>query len=301
MHNSQLIKRLLLVVLVLASMLMVSAVAFAQEATPAAEGETHSEAAAPAEGEAHSEEGAAEEAAPATSPLTPLGINMGFLVAQLINFGIVFFLMWRFGWPAIARLLDERAAKIQKGLEDANIAANARKNAEAEAETIRSNARSEIAKAIEEGRGRGEDVRKQIIAEANAEAERLRADARASAETERNAQLAGLRGQIAAISMAATNKLIGESLDSKKASSLIDTFFASVPKSALQMGGSVEVVSAMPLSDSEQSKVKSETGASDVKFIVDPSILGGLIVRSGERVVDGSVRNGLSELAGRLN
>jgi F-type H+-transporting ATPase subunit b len=297
MHNSQLFKRLLLVVLVLASLLMISAVAFAQEATPAAEGETHSETTAPAEAEG--EEGAAEEAA--TSPLTPLGINMGFLVAQIINFGIIFFVMWRFGWPAIARLLDERAAKIQKGLEDANIAANARKNAEAEAETIRSNARSEIAKAIEEGRSRGEDVRKQIIAEANTEAERLRAEARSSAEAERNAQLAGLRGQIAAISMAATNKLIGESLDSKKASSLIDTFFSSVPKSALQMGGNVEIVSAMPLSDAEQNKVKSEIGASDVKFIVDPSILGGLIVRSGERVVDGSVRNGLSELAGRLN
>jgi len=45
--------------------------------------------------------------------------------------------------------------------------------------------------------------------------------------------------------------------------------------------------------------VKSEIGA-EASFSVDPSILGGLIVRSGDRVVDGSVRSNLNDLATRM-
>jgi F0F1-type ATP synthase delta subunit len=56
----------------------------------------------------------------------------------------------------------------------------------------------------------------------------------------------------------------------------------------------------MPLSESEQAKAKQEIGAQDVTFTVDPGILGGLIIRSQDKVVDGSVRSGLSEIAGRL-
>ena len=198
-------------------------------------------------------------------------------------------------------MLDSRTAKIQKGLEDAAVAANARRNAEVEAEKIVSSARADVSKAVEEGRVRGEDVRKQIVAEANAEAEKIRAESRSAAAAERDQQLAGLRGQVAAISIAAAQKLVGESLDKKRQEALINEFFAKVPDSAKKLGGKVEVVSAMPLSDDEKAKAKSEIGAEDVSFVVDPSILGGLVVRSGDRVVDGSVRSGLNDLAGRLN
>lgn len=245
-------------------------------------------------------EGEAAAQPPAVSPLTPLGINSGFLIAQIVNFGAIFVFLMLVLWRPLVNMLDARAAKIAKGLEDAAVAANARRNAEAEAEKILASARGDIAKAIEEGRARGEEVAKQIEAEARAEAEKIRADARAAAASERDQQLAGLRGQVAAISIAAAQKLIGEALDSKKQQALIDDFFSKVPDAAKRLGGRVEVVSAMPLSETEQSKARKEIGADDVTFSVDPSILGGLIVRAGDRVVDGSVRSSLNELAGRL-
>ncbi|MBN8617925.1 MAG: F0F1 ATP synthase subunit B [Anaerolineae bacterium] len=294
------LKRLLLVAVLLGSLMLTVTSVFAQDATPAAAEEHSTEAAT--ESSDHSETAAVEgEAAPATSPLTPLGINAGFLIAQIVNFLIIFLILRAVLWGPLRNMLDSRAAKIQKGLEDAQVAANARRNAEAEAETIRTNARAEIAKAIEEGRSRGEEVAKQIEAEARSAAEKIREEARSAAASERDQQLAGLRGQVAAISMAAANKLIGEALDAKRQQALIDDFFAKVPDSAKKLGGSVEVVSAMPLSADEQKKVQKEVGAENVTFSVDPSILGGLIVRSGDRVVDGSVRSGLSELSSRLS
>lgn len=291
------LRKLLLLVSIVVLVFAAVAPAFAQEEAtpeaPAAEAEDHSEDAA-AEGEG-------EEGEEAESPLDALGINAGFLIAQLVNFGIIFFLLTRFLWGPIINMLDSRSEKIRKGLEDAAIAANARLDAEAEAGRIKQSAQVDVNKMIDEGRVRGEELAKEIEAAARNEADKIRQDARTAAETERNAQLADLRGQVAAISMAAAQRLIGASLDENRQRQLVDEFFTKVPADAKALSGSAEVISAMPLTEAEQDRVKGEIGAADVTFRVDPAILGGLIIRSGDRVIDGSVRSGLNSLAARLN
>jgi F-type H+-transporting ATPase subunit b len=291
MSNKSWIVRLLLLALVLMS-LVAAPLALAQEGGEG--GEAAAEEVAAEGGEA----AAAEEGG---SPLTPLGINVGFLLAQIVNFLLIFLLLRFLLWNPLRNMLDSRAAKIQKGLEDASAAANARRNAEVEAEKILSAARADAAREVESARARGEDVAKQVIAEANQEAERIRSEARARGEEERNKQLADMRSQVVNISMAVAQRVVGETLDAKKQSALISDFFARVPDGAKKLaGGSVEVVSAMPLSDDEKTKIAKELGVEDVTYSVDPNILGGLVIRSADRVVDGSVRSSLSELGSRL-
>ncbi len=233
-------------------------------------------------------------------PLDALGINAGFLIAQFVNFGLIFVLLTALLWRPLVNMMDARSAKIKKGLEDAHAAANARLNAEQEAEKILAQARAEAQGVIEEARGRGETVAKQVESEARTAAEKIREDARAAAVEERNTQLSGLRSQVAAISLAVAQQLIGETLDEKRQQALINDFFSKVPAEAKSLKGDVVVVSAMPLSDAEQDKARKEIGAQNVSFEVDPSILGGLIVRSGDRVVDGSVRSGLNDISQRI-
>ena len=129
---------------------------------------------------------------------------------------------------------------------------------------------------------------------------KIREDAHKAAQSDRDAELAGLRDQVAAIGVAVAERLIGETLTKKRQQTLIDEFFTQVPAEAKSMSGSVEVISAMPLSAAEQKKVQGEIGVDDVTFTVDPAILGGLIVRSGDQVVDGSVGHNLRSLAGTL-
>jgi F-type H+-transporting ATPase subunit b len=229
-----------------------------------------------------------------------LGINLGYLLVQIIAFIVIYVLLTRFVYSPLISVLKDRRTRIEKGLEDAEKAANARLNAEAEAEKILQQARSEAQGIVDEARSRGEDVAKQVEQEARAEADKIRRDARDAAVEERNTQLAGLRSQVAAISIAVSQQLIGEALDEKKQQALVNDFFAKVPAEAKSLSGDVTVVSAMPLSDSEQAKAKKEIGADNVTFQVDPAILGGLVVRSGDRVVDGSVRSGLGEISQRL-
>ncbi len=286
----------LLLTFVLALSMMVTVVAYAQEGEATAEPTTettdsHNEAAAD-----QAEEGAAEEA---VNPLVPLGINGGFLLAQIINFVVLFGLLGFLVWKPLTNMLDNRALTISKGLEDAAAAANARRNAEAEAEKILAGARAEAARVVEDSRARGEEVARQVAAEAQTDAEKIRAEGRTRATEERDRQLADLRGQVASIALAISQQLIGESLDEKRQNALISDFFTKVPVEARSFNGPVEVVSAMPLNDDEKSRVQKEVGG-EITYGVDPSILGGLIVRSKDRVVDGSVRNNLNELGGRL-
>ena len=123
------------------------------------------------------------------------------------------------------------------------------------------------------------------------------ANAQADATEERNRILADLRGQVAAISIAAANRLVGDSLDEKRQHQLINDFFSRVPAGVSELQGEkAEVTSALPLTDAEKQSAMKMLGVKDVQFKVDPSILGGLVVRVGDRVVDDSVSNRMSAL-----
>jgi F-type H+-transporting ATPase subunit delta len=66
------------------------------------------------------------------------------------------------------------------------------------------------------------------------------------------------------------------------------------------MSGNVEVFSAMPLSDAEKKSLEGAIKADGYTYTVDPNILGGIVVRGQDKVVDGSVRTSLNELSSRL-
>lgn len=229
-----------------------------------------------------------------------LGINLGFFIAQLINFTIVFGLLAVGVWPRVIKMLDDRAERIAKGLEDARAAEEARENAEREREKLLAQARADGQKAIEEARQRGDEQGEQLLAEARKEAEEIRAQARTQAEEERNRILGETREQVITLAMAAAERVVGTSLDESSQRDVIQRFFSEVPADAKGLGDSVTVVSALPLTDAEIKEIKQVTGASSIDNEVNPRILGGLILRAGDKVVDGSVRGNLTSLAAQL-
>ncbi|RJP54091.1 MAG: ATP synthase F0 subunit B [Anaerolineaceae bacterium] len=231
-----------------------------------------------------------------------LGLNLPFLLVQIVNLIIVYTVVAKWIVGPIVGLLEKRREKIAQGMEDARVAAEARANAEKEAARIIADAQAEASKVVREATERAESAGKDVKAAADAEAAKARDAALAEAELERNRILGDLRGQVAALAMAAANKLVGEALDEKKQRALIDEFFSGVKAGKVIVvdgdfkGDAAEVTSALPLTSEEQEAVKKTVSAKDFSFKVNPSILGGLVIKVGDKVLDGSVAGKLEGL-----
>ena len=237
--------------------------------------------------------------------LNSIGINPVFLLGQIVNFVVLALLLRALLYGPITKMLDERRAKIEQGLEDARAAEVARTNAEAERQSILEAAHAEAQRLRAEANQQAEQAAVKIRADAQAEAVKIKADALGGLSAERDKMLSELRGQIAALAIAASNKLIGESLDRKRQEALIADFFAKVPAEVCSglagAAGEAEVVSAVPLTPDEQTRVKRELALTQANFRVDPKLLGGLRVRVGDKVVDGSVAGQLEALHSSLS
>jgi len=244
--------------------------------------------------------------------LEALGINPGFLLVQIINLIIAYVVVSKWIVAPIIGMLEKRRQTIGQGLEDARIAAEARANAEKEAEKIVAEAQAKASAVVREATERAEVVARDVKAAADAEAKKAAEKALAGVEEERGRILGDLRGQVAALAIAATQKLVGEALDGKRQHELLDEFFAGVKagkvvvmENASVTGSSAEVTSALPLTRDQQEAVKKDVlasaGAAAVSFRVDPAILGGLVIKVGDKILDGSVAGKLEGLRANLH
>ena len=240
-----------------------------------------------------------------------LGINGSFLLVQIVNLIIVYVVVSKWIVGPIIGMLEKRRETIANGLEDARVAAEARANAEKEAQKIVAEAQARASQVVREATERAETAGRDVKAAMEAEAGKAREKALAEVEEDRNRILGDLRGQVAALSIAATQKLVGDALDEKRQRILIDEFFSGVKAGKIVMmedakvsGTSAEITSALPLTKEEQETVKNDvlakTGAQAVAFRVDPAILGGLVVKVGDKVLDGSVSGKLEGLRSSL-
>jgi len=244
--------------------------------------------------------------------LEGLGINLGYLIVQVFNFLIVVVVLSRFVFKPILNMLETRKQTIEQGLEDAQVAGEAKAQAEEQAAKILAEAKH---KAREETRHAAEKA-EQLVLEIKAEAEKdiakMRDAAREEAGQVRTQALGELRGEVASLAIAAAQKVIGESLDDKRQRALIDAFFSGIEDKKILVldqveleGASAVITSALPLSDEEQKLIRERLLAeldedAQIDFNVQPSILGGLVVQVNDKVLDGSVAGKLHHLSQHL-
>lgn len=233
--------------------------------------------------------------------MAQLGLNLGYLIVQIICFFIIFVTVRAWIVKPLMGMLDKRRLKLEQGIEDARVAGEARANAEQDAALIINEAQAKASRIVNEATERADTAMENIKAEAEKEIAKEREAVMVEVEQERNRILADLRGQVAALSIAAAQRLIGDAMDAKRQHALLDEFFSGVKSGKLVIlegaelvGNLAEVTSALPLSKEEQEAVKTNVlnkmGAkTNVEFHVDPQILGGLVVRVGDKVLDGSV------------
>jgi F-type H+-transporting ATPase subunit b len=158
----------------------------------------------------------------------PLGINPWLLGAQLVNFGILYFILARFAFPALFKTLDQRAATIRQGVENAERAKAELARAQQQADGIVQAAQQRSQQIINDASVAGERVRAQIEAEAKNRAEEIaEQNRRRMTQEEAQAQNA-LRQQTADLAIQAASVVVGRSLDGQDQRRLVDQFLTEV-------------------------------------------------------------------------
>jgi len=245
--------------------------------------------------------------------LENLGLNLGYILLQICMFGIVFVVLRAWVYIPILALLDRRSKSIAQGLEDARVAAEARANAERDADRILAEAQVRAAQLVREGTDRADVAAREVRSAAEAEAARMRDMALQEVEAERTRMLGDLRSQVVTLAIAAAQKLIEESMDERRQRALLDEFFSGVRSGRVVVmdgenfkGASAEVTSALPLTFQEQEIIRCDIiarigGGATINFRVDPTLLGGLVIRIGDKVMDSSLAGQLQTLRQSLS
>lgn len=158
--------------------------------------------------------------------MAQLGINGPFLLAQIINFIVLYLLLNRFVFPPLRRMLDERKQRIMEGLAAADVA---RREAEEERARLMAKLEEERAEAqrrIAQASSQAERVKQDILAEARREAEEIRVRAQAEAEAEKQRLLGEAQKQIAELALLATERVVRRGLDESVQKELIEDFLS---------------------------------------------------------------------------
>src|SRR6266571_1327288 len=148
---------------------------------------------------------------------TPFSINTGLIFWTLVVFGILLALLWKLGWPALLKAVEERERRIQQQLEEAE------------------RARAEAARLLEEhkrlvaaARAVAEKERAALLAQAREQYEQLLDRARKEIEGEKEKAILELRREAVDLSIAAASKLIEANLDSEANRRLVTEYLASL-------------------------------------------------------------------------
>ena len=147
----------------------------------------------------------------------------GLVFWMLIVFGVVFFVLAKFGFPVIIQMVDKRKAYIDDSLKSAREANKKLAEIRVESEKILTQAHDEQAAILKSAT----ETRNRIIAEAKEQArlegDRMMDEMKKQIETEKESAIRDIRRQVAVLSVGIAEKVMRNKLsDEKEQTALID-------------------------------------------------------------------------------
>lgn len=145
------------------------------------------------------------------SLLDAFGIDWKLLFAQLVNFGVLFVALTWLLYKPVMKTLDERAAKIAQGVEDAEIASEKAAQADENAAKVVKGAETEAEGIVSSARDLAGTEKSRIMKEAEARAAQVAADAEARAEETAAKALRDSEKEVARLAVLAAERVLRES------------------------------------------------------------------------------------------
>ena len=154
-----------------------------------------------------------------------MNINLT-LIGQTITFFIFVFFCWKFVWPSLIAVMQEREQKIAEGLQAAERADKDLELAQKKATEQLSEAKKQASEIVEQANKRANQLVDEAKEQAKVEADRLITAAKAEIEQEANRAKEELRGKVAALAIAGAEKILEQSVDAKSHNDLVNKLAA---------------------------------------------------------------------------
>ena len=154
-----------------------------------------------------------------------MNINLT-LIGQMIAFVCFVMFCMKYVWPPILAAMAEREKKIADGLAAADRASHNLELAKEKAVERLTEAKHEAAAIIDAASKRSDQIVDEAKSAAVVEADRVKASAQAEIEQEINRAREQLRGQVAVLSLAGAEKILGAVIDQKAHADLVDKLAA---------------------------------------------------------------------------
>ncbi|MBI3115337.1 MAG: F0F1 ATP synthase subunit B [Candidatus Kerfeldbacteria bacterium] len=160
--------------------------------------------------------------------LHELGIDWRLLIASLVNFALLFFILKKYAYKPILGMLEKREKMVADSVDQSQkIEQEFRALQERKEQELRG-ARAEATKIIEEAARKADELKHELVRDAKAEAKKLVAQTKAELVAEREALKASVRDEVADLVVDATEKVLGEKLTAAADRKLVERSLSSV-------------------------------------------------------------------------
>jgi len=147
--------------------------------------------------------------------LTKLGIDGRLLLAQIINFLVLLFILYKVLYKPVLKMLDERQTKIEASLKHAEQIEKNLFESHGEKQKILSEARNEAGKIIAESKEVAEKLRNDLTCKAKEDVANILEQGKHQLKTEKEIMFKELKNEIADMVTIATEKILKERVNIK--------------------------------------------------------------------------------------
>lgn len=153
--------------------------------------------------------------------LANLGVDWRLFLAQAVNFLILLFILKRFAYTPMLRFLEERSAKIEKGLKDAENATTKLEEISKKEEAVLKEAQTQARKIVEEALLHAKERDQEHLEKTKGEVKKMITEAETEIQDARDNMLALAKQEMAGLVIQTTEKLLKKKIDIKEDEILI--------------------------------------------------------------------------------
>ena len=160
------------------------------------------------------------------------GLHTGHIIAQIISFCILAFVLYRFAIKPVLSTMEERQSTIEQGLKDAEDMKAKLADAQAESKEILQKASVEAKGIVDEARKIADEKLSAASQNAVKQAEEIISKARSQIELDRRQMLDDARSEIARLVVATASKVLAKDLSAEDKSRFAESASASLVESS---------------------------------------------------------------------